>query len=56
MSNRRGGISPPANTRCDKKRVAKRLPYKQISAEIVFSLPICDIIETIKLWRSKYVA
>ena len=26
------------------------------SAENLFSLPICDIMEAIKLWRSKYVA
>ena len=26
------------------------------SAENLFSLPICVIMETIKLWRSKYVA
>ena len=41
-------IDRPQTTAKHKKRATNGRPYKQISAEILFSLPICVIMELAK--------
>ena len=48
------GFPLPRTPNVTKNREAKRLPYKRISAENLFSLPICDIMgltKSLSLWE-----